>query len=90
MILQEKDIQQGYVNSETHNKVATIEFFHPLSNSLPANLLDKLAQEITYAGTDEDVNVIILKSAGEKTFCAGASFDELTSIKNEQEGPCIF
>ncbi len=90
MILEEKDMQQGYVNSETHNKVATIEFFHPLSNSLPANLLDKLAQEITYAGNDEDVNVIILKSAGEKTFCAGASFDELASIKNLQEGLSFF
>jgi len=32
----------------------------------------------------------VLKSAGEKAFCAGASFDELLSITNEQDGKAFF
>lgn len=76
----------GYVNSETHKGIASIEFFHPQSNSLPGKVLNELAHIIMHAGVDPNVTVIILKSAGEKAFCAGASFDELVAIKNEKEG----
>ena len=79
----------GYVKSHTEHGITTIEFFHPQSNSLPAKILDALAQEIHYAGT-HDTKVVILRSAGEGTFCAGASFDELISIKNEKEGLLFF
>ena len=85
-----KEIQEGYVKSETHKGITTIEFFHPQSNSLPGKILEELAQEIHFAGTHNETNVIILKSAGEKTFCAGASFDELLQIKNEEEGLKFF
>ena len=67
----------------------TIEFFHPQRNSLPGKLLNALAQEIHYAGT-HDTKVVILKSAGNGAFCAGASFDELMAIKNEKEGLIFF
>lgn len=50
----------------------------------------KMAREIHFAGTHEETEVIILKSGGEKTFCSGASFDELASIKNEKEGLKFF
>jgi len=80
----------GYVRSETHKGITTIEFFHPQSNSLPGKILHDLASAITHAGEDPDTIVIILRSAGEKTFCAGASFDELVAIKNEQEGLKFF
>lgn len=76
----------GYVKSETHKGITTIEFFHPQSNSLPAKILHDLASAIRHAGEDPDTKVIILRSAGDKVFCAGASFDELAAIKNEQEG----
>ncbi len=82
--------KEGYVRVELHNGVATIEFFHPQSNSLPARILESLAQAIHSAGHDEDARVIILRSAGEKAFCAGASFDELSAIRNEQEGLAFF
>ncbi|HYH16527.1 MAG TPA: enoyl-CoA hydratase-related protein, partial [Flavisolibacter sp.] len=72
-----QDVVNGYVTSETHKGVTTIEFFHPQSNSLPRRLLEDLANEIHAAGTDKDTKVIVLRSAGEKAFCAGASFDEL-------------
>ena len=80
----------GYVKSETHKGITTIEFFHPQSNSLPAKILHDLAVAIQHAGEDPDTIVILLRSAGEKAFCAGASFDELTAIKNEKEGLAFF
>ena len=84
-------IEQGYVK-HTINEVgiAQIEFFHPMSNSLPGKILQKLAETITTLGQDEKVKVIVLKSAGEKAFCAGASFDELISIKNLETGKEFF
>src|SRR6187401_1523016 len=80
----------GYVKTETHKGITTIEFFHPQSNSLPAKILHDLAVAIQHAGHDPCTIVIILRSAGEKAFCAGASFDELMAIKNEAEGFSFF
>ena len=76
----------GYVKTEFHKGVATIEFSHPQSNSLPGILLEQLAQAIHSVGNDDETNVIIIRSAGEKTFCAGASFAELAEIKNKEQG----
>lgn len=81
---------EGYVRNEVNNGIATIEFFHPQSNSLPGVILNKLADTITETGKKEDVTIIILRSAGEKAFCAGASFDELVAISNEEEGKKFF
>src|SRR6185436_14976637 len=83
-------MENGYVRQELQNGIATIEFFHPQSNSLPGEILKNLADSIHAAGTDEDVRVIVLRSGGEKAFCAGASFDELIKIKNEEEGLKFF
>lgn len=82
--------QNGYVRSETQGNIATIEFFHPQSNSLPGAILNELAHAITEAGNLSEIRVIILRSAGEKAFCAGASFDELVAISNEEEGKKFF
>ena len=81
---------EGYVKSHIEHGINSIEFFHPQSNSLPSKLLEELAKEIHFAGTHEDTKVIILKSAGDKAFCAGASFDELMKIRNEAEGYLFF
>ena len=81
---------EGYVKRELHQGIATIEFFHPQSNSLPGKILHDLAVAINHAGHNPDTRVIILRSAGEKTFCAGASFDELVAIKTEAEGLKFF
>jgi methylglutaconyl-CoA hydratase len=82
----EKDIQNGYVTTETHKGITTIEFFHPQGNSLPRRLLTDLANEIHAAGADADTRVLVLRSGGTGAFCAGASFDELARIENEQKG----
>lgn len=81
-----EDLQNGYVRSETHKGITTIEFFHPQSNSLPRRLLEDLANEIHAAGGDEDTRVIVLRSGGEKAFCAGASFIELQFITSAEKG----
>lgn len=79
-----------YVKQNIENKVAYIEFFHPAHNSLPGDLLAKLANQITEAGKDDNVGIIVLKSGGERTFCAGASFNELMSINDEETGKVFF
>lgn len=81
---------QGYVKTATHQGITTIEFYHPQSNSLPGKILEELAHEIHFAGTHAETKVILIKSPGDKTFCAGASFDELIAIKNEAEGLKFF
>jgi methylglutaconyl-CoA hydratase len=81
---------EGYVKSELHNGIKTIEFFHPQSNSLPGVILRDLASAVTHAGEDPNTMVIVLRSGGEKAFCAGASFDELTAIKTPEQGLAFF
>jgi methylglutaconyl-CoA hydratase len=81
---------EAYINSSVSNGVQQIEFFHSQSNSLPATMLKGLAEAIQEAGADAGVKLIVLRSGGEKAFCAGASFDELISIQSEQEGLAFF
>ena len=81
---------EAHVKSHIEHGINTIEFFHPQSNSLPGKILEELAKEIHFAGTHDDTRVIILKSDGDKTFCSGASFDELVAIKTEAEGLHFF
>lgn len=81
---------EGYVNHEIEHGIATIEFFHPSSNALPAAILTDLAKTINDIGIDNRVHVIVLRSAGDGAFCAGASFDELMAITNEAEGKKFF
>ena len=81
---------ESYVKITTENSVGTIEFFHPQSNSLPGHILAELANTITSVGKDENIKVIILKSAGERAFCAGASFDELVAIDTPENGKKFF
>ncbi len=83
-------MDKGYLKSITENNIATITFFHPQSNSLPGTLLYQLSDEITKAGNDNNVKVIVLKSDREGAFCAGASFDELIAIKDIETGKKFF
>lgn len=80
----------GSLYTTIQNKIATIEFGHPASNSFPSELLERLTKELISIGKNEEVAVIILKSEGEKAFCAGASFDELVAISNLEEGKQFF
>ena len=81
---------QGFVKQHNENGLSTITFFHPSHNSLPGYLLKELAETITAAGKDTSVKVILIQSAGDRTFCAGASFDELISIEDFPTGKTFF
>jgi methylglutaconyl-CoA hydratase len=84
-------LDQGSVTTTINEQgIAHVEFFHPLSNSMPGKLLGELAQEIRNLGSNDAVKVIILRSAGDRTFCGGASFDELVSIEDFETGKKFF
>jgi methylglutaconyl-CoA hydratase len=83
-------MQEAFVKSEIKNGIGTITFFHPQSNSMPGTQLRNLASEIEKLGKDASAKVIVLKSEGDKSFCAGASFDELISIKDIDTGLKFF
>ena len=83
-------MNNGSLYTHIQNNVATVEFYHPASNSFPSELLKRLATTFNELSLNDDVRVIVLKSEKEKTFCAGASFDELIAIKNNEEGKHFF
>ncbi len=83
-------MSEPYVKQDIQDGIATIEFFHPAHNSLPGNILAELVAAIDSAGANNQVKVIVLKSGGERTFCAGASFKELVNINDPETGRVFF
>lgn len=81
---------EGHIKTNIEQGIAKIEFFHPAHNSMPGYLLAQLANAIHEAGANDAVKIIILSGAGDRTFCAGASFDELMSIDNFPDGKHFF
>ena len=79
-----------FVKLTIENSVGYITFFHPDQNALPSESLSKLEQTIVEAGRNQAIKVVVLKSGGDRTFCAGASFKELISISTAQEGEQFF
>jgi len=83
--------ENGHVNLHISDSgIATISFYHPAQNSLPSVLLAELVAKINAAGNDSNTRIIVLKSEGDRTFCAGASFDELLQIKDKATGAEFF
>ena len=83
-------LSEGDVQVERLGKISTVSFFHPKSNSLPGRVLKKLAEAIKTEGHSPEVHVVVLRSEGEKAFCAGASFDELLSLDNRAVADAFF
>ncbi|MFK7952097.1 MAG: enoyl-CoA hydratase/isomerase family protein [Ekhidna sp.] len=80
----------NYVKLDIKEGIGTIEFFTEQSNSLPGDILKKLADTIIEAGNNPEIKVIVLKSGGDRTFCAGASFDELIAVESAEGGHSFF
>ncbi|MDC6365215.1 MULTISPECIES: enoyl-CoA hydratase/isomerase family protein [Flavobacteriaceae] len=80
----------GSLYTKIEHKVATVEFGHPASNSFVSELLERLANELQKLSENNEVAVIVLKSEGDRAFCAGASFDELVAISDLNEGKSFF
>ncbi len=83
-------MSKGLIQLSISNKIASLSFFHPSGNSFPRELLNRLIDSINRLGEDDHVQVIVLKSDGDSSFCAGASFDELLQISNLEEGKEFF
>lgn len=83
-------MEHGSLFVQTVNGVATVEFYHPAGNSLPSDLLTRITKAFNELSDDNDVKVIILKSEKDRTFCAGASLEELLSIDNPTDGVAFF
>ncbi|MGB5419272.1 enoyl-CoA hydratase/isomerase family protein [Algibacter sp.] len=81
---------EAYVTLTIEDNVGFVEFFHPNRNSMPSDVLLKLEQTIIEAGNNDSAKVIVLKSGGDRTFCAGASFNEVIEIDNETSGKQFF
>ncbi|MEO6131875.1 MAG: enoyl-CoA hydratase-related protein [Saprospiraceae bacterium] len=81
---------EGSVTTLVDKNIAIITFGHPAHNSLPGYLLADLAKQIKDAGENAEVRIIVLSSEGERTFCAGASFDELLTIRKPLDGKKFF
>ena len=82
--------EAAYVKLEIKDAIGEITFFHPAHNSLPGDILEKLAATIEEAGNHPDIKVLVLQSGGDRTFCAGASFNELVTIDNFDNGKKFF
>ncbi|MEO9511160.1 MAG: enoyl-CoA hydratase/isomerase family protein [Flavobacteriaceae bacterium] len=80
----------GSLYTKIENRIATVEFGHPASNSFVSELLKRLTNEFNKLSVNKDVSIIVLKSEGERAFCAGASFDELVAISTLEEGKAFF
>lgn len=82
--------EQGHIQLQVKSKIAYVSFYHPASNSFPAYLLADLTKTIRSLNDNDEVNLIVLQSEGERTFCAGASFDELLQVDNQEVGEQFF
>lgn len=81
---------QSYINvAHSEQGVTTIEFFTPKANSMSSSMLADLANHITELSVRQETRVIVLRSKG-KVFCSGASFDELKTIKTNEESKTFF
>lgn len=83
-------VTAGHISSQTTGRVCTITFYHPSHNSLPGKLLAELREAIDQAGDSRDNDLIVIQSEGNRTFCAGASFDELVAINDLDTGKKFF
>lgn len=83
-------MSNGSLYTHIQNNIATVEFFHPASNSFPSELLVRLTKAFDELSENDEAHVIILKSEGDRAFCAGASFDELVAISNFSDGKQFF
>ncbi|AUP78649.1 enoyl-CoA hydratase/isomerase family protein [Flavivirga eckloniae] len=81
---------ESYVKLTINNEIGYIEFSHPNRNSMPSDILSQLAKTIKEAGNNNTIKVIVLKSGGDRTFCAGASFNELIAIEDAKSGKTFF
>ena len=80
----------GTLTTQYKQAVATVTFAHPKHNCFPQHQLSALTQAINDCAADPNIRVVLLQSDPDKAFCAGASFDELVSVKTPEQGKTFF
>ena len=80
----------GVVTCSITDGIATVSFYHPKSNSLPAVILNDIANRIAAVSKHPACRVVVVRSEGGGAFCAGASFDELKQIDSPEAGKEFF
>ena len=83
-------MRQGSISTYLEGGIATVTFSHPSHNSLPSHLLAQLRDAILESGKSDQVHVLLLQSTGDRTFCAGANFKELSQIRSMEAGKEFF
>lgn len=84
------DRSNGSIFTDIRGSIATIEFGHPAGNSFVSEMLGRLEAAFNTLAGNDDINLIILKSEGNRAFCAGASIDELKAINTLDEATAFF
>ena len=68
---------------QVEDRIATITFNRPKAlNALNATLLDEFSQALDEIATDENIHVLVLTGAGDKSFVAGADINELATYNS--------
>jgi len=83
-------VGSGVVTCSITEGIATVSFYHPKGNSLPAVLLNDIAGRIAAVSKHPATRVVVIRSEGAGSFCAGASFDELKRIDSPEAGKEFF
>ena len=88
--LKSYSMEKAFVELKNEKGIGKITFYHPQHNALPTTLLVRIVECLEQANKDNGIKVVLLQSAGDRTFCAGANFDELLSIKDLESGKDFF
>ena len=68
---------------QTEDRIATITFNRPKAlNALNAALLDEFSQALDEIAADQNIRVLVLTGAGDKSFVAGADINELATYNS--------
>jgi methylglutaconyl-CoA hydratase len=83
-------MQNGEISVSIDKGISEVMFYHPAGNSFPSSLLDNLIGVLLKEDENKETKVVLIRSKGDRAFCAGASFDELLQIKDKEEGKAFF
>lgn len=73
-----------FITMEQKDRVLVISFNRPPTNPLSSSFGNEMLAAFTEAGQKEDVNVVVLASAMEKAFIAGADIKEMASLEPDE------
>lgn len=79
-----------YIHYAAEYGIGRIEFFHSRGNALTSTMLREITSFIRAAGEDPEIKIVMIQSAGEASFCGGASLDELMECDSVKEARDFF